>query len=216
MAITLSTGAGFDVAKTYGTSSNMTAISNAAEAVATLGDGHGCVAGDILEITSGWGRLNGRLARVKTVATNDVTLEGINTTNTTLFPAGSGTGTVRKITAWDEVTQVRDISVSGGEQQFADITTLTDVVAKQAPTIRSAVALSLTVMDDPGLAYYATVTGLSESAGVAGLRMRLPNGSKLYANGYWSIQKTPNIAKNDAVTAKIDVSYVAEPTRYAS
>lgn len=216
MAITISTGAGVDIAKTYGTSYNITAITNAAEAVATFQVGHGLVAGDIIEVTSGWGRLTGRLARVKTVSTNDVTLEGINTSSVTLFPAGSGAGSGRKITAWDEITQIRDMSVSGGDQQFADITSIGDVVAKQAPTIRSAVALSLTVMDDPALAYYSTVAAISETSALAGMRMRLPNGSKLFANGYWSLQKTPNVAKNDALTAKIDMSYVSEPTRYAS
>jgi len=216
MAITISTGTGVDVAKTYGTSYNITAITNAVEAVATHQVGHGLVVGDIIEITSGWGRLDKRLARVKTVATNDITLEGINTSSTTLFPAGGGTGSSRKITAWDEITQIKEMSVGGGEQQYADVTTITDVTAKQAPTIRSAVALNLTVMDDPALAWYPTVNALSESAGVAGVRMRFPNGSKLFGNGYWSLQKTPNVAKNEAITAKVDVSYISEATRYAT
>lgn len=216
MAITISTGTGVDIAKTYGTSVNMTAITNAAEAVATLAAGHGVVVGDILEITSGWGRLDKRLARVKTVATNDVTLEGINTSSTTLYPALSGAGTVRKITAWDEVTQIKEMSVSGGDQQYADITTITDVTAKQAPTIRNAVTLNLTVMDDPALAWYPTVNTVSETAAMAGLRMRFPNGSKLFGNGYWSLQKTPNVSMNEAITARVDVSYVSEPTRYTT
>lgn len=213
MAIIISTGTGVDIAKTYGTASAITAITNATEAVATLASGHGVVVGDILEITSGWARLNGRLARAKAVSTNDVTLENINTTSTTLFPAGQGTGSVRRITAWDEITQIRDMSMSGGEMQFVDITSLADVVAREAPTLRSAVKLSLTVMDDPTLAWYATVLSAMQTQAVTGLRMRLPSGAKVLGNGYWNLQTTPSVSKNEPVTAKLDVSYVSEATR---
>lgn len=216
MGITLSTGTIVAIAKTYGASVNMTAIGNAAEAVATLAAGHGCVVGDYLEISSGWGRLDKRVVRVKTVATNDVTLEGIATTNTTLYPAGTGAGTIRRITAWDNLSQLKDLSVSGGDQQFADITAIDDVVERKVPTIRSAVALSMTVMDDPSQAWYATVQAAADAASVAGLRMSFPNGTKLLANAYWSLQKTPNVAKNEALTAKVDASYAADPVRYAT
>lgn len=216
MAIIISTGTGIDIASTYGTVSNMTLITNAAEAVATLAVGHGVVVGDILEITSGWARLNSRLARAKAVSTNDVTLEGINTTSTTLFPAGQGTGSVRRITAWTEITQISDMSMSGGEMQFVDITSLADVVAREAPTLRSAVKLSLTVMDDPTLAWYAPVLAAMQSQAVTGLRMRLPSGARVLGNGYWNLQTTPNVAKNAPVTARLDVSYVSDASRASS
>lgn len=216
MAITISTGTVLAIAKTYAAAVNMTAITNAAEAVATLAAGHGVVAGDYLEVSSGWGRLDKRIVRAKTVATNDVTFEGIATTSTTLYPAGTGTGTVRRITAWDNLSQLKEMSVSGGDQQYADITAIDDVVSKQVPTIRSAVALSVTVMDDPALAWYATVQTAADTSAVAAMRMSFPNGSKLVANGYWSLQKTPNVAKNESLTAKLDISYAAEPTRYAT
>ena len=83
MAITISTGTVAAIASTYGSAVNMTAITNASEAVATLAAAHGVVVGDFLEVTSGWGRLDKRIVRAKTVATNDVTFEGINTTSTT-------------------------------------------------------------------------------------------------------------------------------------
>lgn len=216
MAFTLSTGTAVAVAKTYGASVNMTAITNAAEAVATLAAGHGVVVGDYLELTSGWGRLNGRIVRAKTVVTNDVTLEGINTTSTTLYPAGSGTGTIRRITVWDSINQIKELSLSGGDQQFADITTLDDVVAKQIPTIRNAQALSIQAFDDPTLAYYATVVNYAETSTQAAVRLAFPNGSKIVANGYWSVKKVPEVARNEALVTTLDMSIVSEPTRYTT
>lgn len=213
MAYTLTNGVGIDIASAYASSVNMTAISNASAAVATLAAGHGVVVGDILEISSGWARLNGRLARVAAVSTNDVTLENINTTSTTLFPAGQGAGTVRRITAWTEISQILEASFSGGEQQYADITSIADVVQKQMPTVRNAVSMSLTVGDDPTLAWYGVVRAAALTNAITGLRVRFPNGSRLLGNGYWSFLETPTMAKNEPLKVKIDFSAVAELTR---
>lgn len=216
MAITLSTGTGIDIARTYGPAVNMTAITNATNAVATLGAGHAVVVGDFLEVTSGWARLNLRIARVSAVVTNDVTLEAINTVSTARFPPGAGTGSIRRITQWDEIQQIREATAEGGDQQFVDITDITDVTAKQVPTIRNPVTLNLTVMDDPALPWYATALAAADAQALAALRMRFPNGSRLLANGYWSVQRTPMVAKNEVLTCNVNMSYAAEATRYAT
>lgn len=216
MAITLATGTQPAIASTYGASVAMSAITNAAEAVATLDGAHSVVVGDYLEVTSGWDRLNSRIVRAKAVATNDVTFEGINTVSTTTFPAGTGTGSIRRITAWTTITQVTaGISVSGGDQQFASVTTLTDTTEKQIPTVRSAVQVTLPVYDDPSLAWYSPVRTASETATATAVRMSFPNGSKLVANAYWSLQQVPTI-EDSTLRSKIDLSFTSDPTRYAT
>jgi hypothetical protein len=216
MSITLATGTVCAIASTYGASANMTAITNAAEAVATLAVGHGVTQGDYLEVTSGWDRLNARIVRAKTVSTNDVTFEGINTTSTTNYPAGSGTGTIRRITAWTNISQVQSgISVSGGDINFADITTIIDTVQKQIPTTRSPISVTLPLYDDPSLSWYATVQTASDSAVATGFRMSFPNSSKLVANAYWSLQTVPTI-EDSTLRSKIDVAFAAPPVRYAT
>ncbi|MBI3144734.1 MAG: phage tail protein [Pseudogulbenkiania sp.] len=216
MAITLSTGLTASVAKTYGTSVAMSAITNASEAVATLAAGHSVVVGDYLEVTSGWGRLDKRIVRVKTVVTNDVTFESINTSSTAKYPSGAGTGSIRRITAWTQLTLVRSLSATGGDQQFADTTAIDDVVARQIPTIRNAVTMTMDVYDDPTLGWYADVDTADASRTPFGLLMTFPNSSKLVANAYWSLQKVPTMAQNEALMTQISLSYAAEPVRYAS
>ena len=216
MAITRSTGTQVAIASTYGSSFNMTAITNAAEAVATLGAGHGTVVGDFLEITSGWDRLNGRIVRAKTVATNDVTFEGINTTNTSFYPAGTGTGSVRRITAWQAISQITsELSVSGGDPQFADITTLTDTIQKQIPTTRTPVQVTLPVFYDPALAWCAPVLAASDAATPVALRMVFSNNSRLVANGYWSLRQVPTV-QDSTLRGEISVSFFSDPTTYAT
>lgn len=216
MAITLSTGAALSIASTYGTTVAMTAITNQSQAVATLAAGHSVVVGDWLEVTSGWGLLDKRVVRVKAVTTNDVTLEGIDTTDTAKYPAGTGTGSIRRITAWTALSQVKNISAGGGDMQFAIVSAIDDVVAKQIPTIRNAVTMNIDVYDDPTLAWYAKVAAASDARAPYGLLMAFPNGSKLGANAYWSLQRVPSITANEALTSQISLSYASEPVRYAS
>lgn len=211
--MTISTGAGatVSIATTYGTAKNMTAITNAAEAVATLEASHGITVGDYFEVTSGWGKLNGRIVRAKTVATNDVTLEGIDTTSTADYPAGSGTGTVREVTAWTQISNVKQdsFSVSGGEQQFTDATPLESTVEQQFPTRRSPYTLTFAAMD--------TSAGLTaaRAAGTTKTALRVTMGTvNTVANGYWTAADVPNISGTEVTTYKVDFVASALPKTY--
>lgn len=214
MAITIATGTVVAIASTYGSSVNITAITNANPAVATLAAGHGTVVGDFLEITSGWERLNGRVVRVSAVATNDVTLESINTTSTTNFPTGGGTGTSRRITAWTNLSQISAIESSGGEQQFADVTAITDFLQKQVPTTRSPITTTFTVMSDPALGWYTTVNAADDARTPVGVRMVFPDGKRLAGNAYWSISRVPQVTSNEPLRDSITLTYSADPIRY--
>lgn len=108
------TGSTFFVASTIASKKTTTAVTNAAEAVVTCA-AHGYSNGDFVIIESGWGRLNRRAFRIKSVSTDAFTLEGADTSNTTYFPAGTGTGTVAKVTAWTQITTVMNPSSSGGD-----------------------------------------------------------------------------------------------------
>ncbi len=216
MSITISTGAIIAIAKTYGASVTMSALSNASQAVATLAGGHGVSVGDYLEVTSGWGLLDKRIVRVDAVSTNDITFEDIDTSNTTKYPSGSGIGSIRRITAWTNLSQIKNISTSGGDLQFADVTAIDDVVSKQIPTVRSAVSMTIDAYDDPTLTWYADVKTATDARIPYGMRMTTPNGAKTVANTYWSMSPVPTVATNDAVMTSISLSYAAEPVRYAT
>ena len=216
MSATLATGTQVAIASTYGTGFTVSAISNANPAVAALSASHGVIVGDFIELTSGWDLLNKRVVRISAVSTNDVTLEGINTSDTANYPVGSGTGTGREITAWTSVTQIQSVSTSGGDVNFADITTITDRTQKQVPTTRSPQQIDFTFFDDPTLSWYATVVAASDALAITALRIIFSNGTRLLANGYLSLQKTPNINVNAPLTAQLGFSSVADPVRYST
>lgn len=216
MAITLAVGTTVSIASTYATAATITAITNASEAVATLSASHGVLANDIIEVTSGWQRLTNRVVRAKTVSTNDVTLENINTTSTTYYPAGSGTGSVREITAWTQITQLtREINFSGGDQQYADITTLDDVIDQQIPTRRSPITVSLPIYFDGGLSWVTTVRTAMDTSTLTAVRFSFPNGAKLYGNAYWTYQEVPTI-EGDTLRGRVDLTFRGLTTYYTS
>ena len=204
------------IASTYGTTKVMSAITNAAEAVATLEASHGVIANDILELTSGWQRGTNRILRAKTVSTNDVTLEGFNTSSTSNYPSGSGTGSVREITAWTQVTQLtREINFTGGTQQFADITGMDDVIDQQIPTRRSPITVSLPVFFDGSQSYVSVVRTAAETSTLTAVRFSFPNGAKLYGNAYWTYQEVP-IISDDTLRGQIDFTFRGFTTFYTS
>ena len=99
------TGSTFFIASAFAASKTTTIVTNASEAVVTSA-GHGYSNGDIVEMTSGWGRLNRRDFRIKSVATDTFVLEGADTSSTTFYPAGTGVGSVRKISTFTQITSV--------------------------------------------------------------------------------------------------------------
>lgn len=214
MSVALPNGALFAIASTYGAVKSMTAISNAVGAVATLEASHGVIVSDVVEVTSGWTKLNGRLAKATAVATNDVTFGGIDTSNTTRYPAGSGIGSVREVTAWTQLSQVLDVQTSGGDQGFATYSFLEDDTEHQIPTVRSPITLNIDLGDDATLPWYAVLSAADEDRLVRALRLTLPSGAIIYYNGIVSLNRTPTLTKNNVMALKATFSLQSAPTRY--
>lgn len=108
------TGSTFFVGSTLAAAKTVSAVSNAAEAVVSS-TAHGYSNGDTVVMLSGWGRLNKRAFRVKSVTTDSFVLEGADTSNTNFFPAGQGTGTVQKVSAFTQITTVMNPQSQGGD-----------------------------------------------------------------------------------------------------
>lgn len=216
MSITKTTGTHFAIGSTYGTTITVSAISNAASAVATFSASHGVTVGDFVELTSGWDLANGRIFRVSAVATNDVTLEGFNSSDTTKYPAGTGTGTAREVTAWTTLSQITPgFGVSGGEQNFADTTTVANAIRTQMPTDRNPITVTLPIFFDPTLSWYAAVKAASEASTPYAFRMVFPNGSRLVAGAYWSLRGVPT-SEDSTLRDVIDLAFVGSPSIYST
>ncbi|MBD3812715.1 MAG: phage tail protein [Betaproteobacteria bacterium] len=220
MSVYLPNGSKFYIGSTYGADKTFDSISNASEAIASFAADPAIIAGDLFEVTSGWERLNKRVVRAKTVSGAGpylVTFEGIDTTDTNLFPAGNGAGTVREISAWTEITQVESPETSGGEQQFVNYQPVSDDLEKRLPSYRSAQGLKLTFFDDPALAWVAAVQSASDNnQTLYAVKIELKSGARIFASGYWTLQEMPSMQANTPMKSTIDIAYAGRVTRYAS
>lgn len=217
MSVINSAGSQIHYATAFGTTVTATAFTNASSAVITA-VGHGITVGDFVQIiTSPWQRLEGRVFRASVVATNDVTLEGCDTTNTTLFPAAGGIGTTyRRITTWTAMTQIaRDIEIGGGDLKKADITFLSDVIEKQQPTFRAPPTLGLPFFFDPSLSWLSGIRTLSDTQASGIFRLTAPSGAKILVNGFVSLNEIPQ-NRDGVFQARVDVDGIALPTTYAT
>lgn len=213
MAFKLPNGAILEIAATLSAAKSMTALSNASPAVATAA-AHGLAAGDIIVVNSGWTRLNDKVVRVADADSGTFDLEGIDSTNTTVYTPGAGLGSVREVSAWAQISQITDVATSGGDQQFTTFGFLEEDDDRQLPTTKSPISMTVTVADDPALAYVPVCEAADEDKEARPLRLTLPNGSVIYYNAYVSITSTPALSRNNIMTRVITLSLAARPTRY--
>ncbi len=216
MAVSLPNGAIISIASGYGASKTLSVLSNAANAVGTLEASHGIIVGDVFEVTSGWSRLTDKVVRASVVSTNDVTFEGIVTTSTSIYPSGTGIGSIREVTGFTQLAQILDSTSSGGEQQFLEYQFLESDAQKRIPTFKTAGGLSFTVADDPTLAGYILASTANDDRLARAVKVLLPSGAVIYYNAFISLNKTPSLTVNQLMAVEVTMSLLNEPVRYTS
>lgn len=213
MGYKLPNGGTFQHAATYAAALAFATISNATEAVATVVGGTIAV-GDIVLLTSGWSKLDSKVVRIKAATATAITLEGVDTSDTQIFPVGGGAGTMRKILTWVPVPQVTDVNFSGGEQNYLDVVFLENDQGKQMPTDKSAASMVLTIADDPAQAFNAVLLKADAGKQIEAARLNLPGNDTLFYGAYTSFSKQPAVSRNNLLTRTVNLALQSEPTRY--
>jgi hypothetical protein len=214
--ISLPNGALVAIAASYGTSKVMSAVSNANPAQATLATGHGIVANDVMVVTSGWSKLTDRVVVAGTPAGDVIPLTGVNSTSTSLYPAGGGSGFVMEVLTWTQLAQILGSASSGGEQQFLEYQLLESDTQQRIPTTKSASGLSFTVADDPALPGYQLASAANDDRLPRAVRITLPSGATIFYNAYISLNKTPTLTVNEIMAVEVTLSLLSDPMRYAA
>jgi hypothetical protein len=201
------------LATAYGSSIAVSAATNASETVLTTA-ANTFVVGDLLEYTSGWSRANNRIFRAKAASSTSVTLEGLDTTSTALFPAGGGIGSLRKVSTWTPIAQVLTTTSSGGDTQFTTYQFSDQDFETQIPSGTSAQSLSQEIADDPTLPHHAALKAAATTRANTGLRGTLGNGSILLYNGIVSFDETPTMTSKQVMAVKAAYALQGKPVRY--
>lgn len=212
MAAKLPDGSQLAIASAYAAAKSVTAITNAA-APSVSATGHGLLVGDFVEITSGWGEVNGRIFKVASSTTDAFTIAGIDTTDVTKFPVGSSAGSVRKISTWTQVMQVLMFETQGGEQQFVNFSFMEEDFERQLPSIMSAMSLRIGLADDPTLPGYIAMKAASDTRAMTGYKLALRDGGNILYNGITSVNETPTTSKGQVMIINATVALQGKAVR---
>ena len=208
------TGTTFFIATAYAAAKNTTVVTNAAEAVVTC-VGHGLSTNDAVEITSGWGRLNRSVFEVTTLTADTFKLTGIDTTNTTFFPPGSGIGSFRKLSTLTQITQATAASSSGGEPKTVNYKYIESDVEFSINDGFGATQYTLTLdADSIGSAGYDALKALTDVQTDTCLKMVARSGARLYMPCTVALNDVPSLNDGQINTVAATFNGNNRPRRY--
>jgi len=211
---TLPSGTLLAVATAFAAAKTVSGISNAAEAVVSC-TAHGYSVGDIVQLYSGWGRLNRRAVKVKSTTTDTFVAEAIDTTNTEFFPAGSGGGTVRKVTTFTQISKYLNPQSSGGEPKRVTVRFMDEDTDTSLNDGFTAVQESFDIdADQFGGAAYAALRTLSEVQTDTILKKTLKSGVNIYTPCKVSLNENPKMADGSIMTNAVSIDGNGRITRY--
>lgn len=210
------TGTIFSVATAFGADKTITAITNAAVAVVSC-VAHGFSNGDIIEITSGWGKLNKRAFRIATVSADSFQLEGQDTTNNGFYPSGSSAGSARKVTTWQQLEKIMNPQSNGGDPKTVNYKYIESDVEYSINDGFSATSYTLELDADAiGGAGYNALKSLTEVQTDTIMRMQLRSGSPIYLP--CKVALNENVKLTDGQINRVTAAFNGNnrATRYAA
>jgi hypothetical protein len=185
------TGTIIALATTFAAAKSVTVATNAASAVLTS-TAHGYANGDTVQITSGWGRLNNRVFEISGVTADTFTIS-LNTTDTNIFPAGSGVGTVKKISTWVQMTKIMNPQTSGGDPKTVQYKFLDSDVDYSINDGFNATSYTFELDDDDSTPGYAAAKSLTEVQTDTVMKMTMRSGSRIYIPGRVALNDVPRL-----------------------
>jgi len=213
MAYSLPEGSSQQFSNTLAAAKTITAITNANPAVATC-TGHGYTTGDEIMLSSGWEDANDSVYKIESVDANSFKILGLDSTNTSFFPAGSGGGSAQKLSAWTAIPQVLTISASGGDARFTDVNPLAKRNGIRIPTGFNATSVTLSLGFDATTPAYKTMVGISRSLSKVAFKQVLSGGSVQYGYGYMSVSEFPKLNNNQVNTVDAALTFLGRTMSY--
>lgn len=190
-AFQFSAFSGFAAAK------NVTIATNANPSVLTS-VAHAYVDNDELLFLSGWEDASDTIYRADQLSVDTLSLLGLDTTDTSLYPTGAGIGTLQKVGTWTTIPQVLTINTSGGDPKFTTISPLARRTAINVPTGFNPTTITLTLGYDPANAVFQTMRGLSRTLSKVGFKMLLAGAGTTYGFGYLAVSEVPTLNQGQA------------------
>lgn len=190
MAMSSPVGTSYYLSSTFASAKTITAVTNANPAVATS-TSHGYSTNDELLFTSGWELASNSVFKGTMADANSFSFQGLNTTNTNNFAAGSGTGTTQKISSWVEIPQVLSINPNGGRPRFIDVRTIKALQGIKLPDGFDAMSIDFEIAWDISQTNWSTLVSISRDSTLVAYKSVKGSGAATYAYGYFMMGEAP-------------------------
>lgn len=208
-------GSSQQFSSTFAAAKTISALSNANPAGATA-TAHGYSTGDEILLTSGWEDATDSVYKVTVIDANSFSIQGLDTSNTNYFPAGSGVGSAQKISSWTAIPQVLTISSSGGDARFTDVAPLAKRNAIKIPTGFNATSVTLSLAHDASNANYQTMVGISRTLSKVAFKQVISGGAVTYGYGYMNVGEFPKLNNNQVNTVDAALTVLGRSISYSS
>lgn len=183
---------------TLAAAKTVTGITNANPAVATS-TAHGFTDGDELLYEGGWGDINGMIFKADELSANTVGLVDLDTTDTQWFPAGSGVGTLKKISNWIEIPDLLTLGTDGGDVRYTDIPLLSRRQDVRRATGFNSSSMPFTMVWDPDNASYRQMLAISRTLRSAAMKIVVGGGAAIYGYGGLNVREAPTFNRNQVM-----------------
>jgi hypothetical protein len=195
-------------------SQSITGITKANPAVATY-TGTDPTNGDLVLITAqGMSQVDGRIFRVANVngGGNTFELEGCDSSAFDTFSSGS----FEILTFGTTLNVVANVSVSGGDFSFIDVTLIHDTIQKQIPGNASPTTFSLDCQWQPDDAGLIALKAASDAKAKKAVKITFANGYKYLVTGYVGATLSPTGSAQQVVTTPVVITAFGRPTTYST
>lgn len=213
MAYYFPEGSSQQFSSTFASAKTVSAVTNANPAVATS-TAHSYATNDEILFTSGWEDATDTVYKIEVVDANSFKILGLDTSNTSFYPSGSGTGTAQKISGWTAIPQVLTISSSGGDARFTEVNLLAKRNGVKIPTGFNATSVTLILAHDASNANYQTMIGISRTLSKVAFKQVISGGAVTYGYGYMSASEMPKLNNNQVNTVDAALAVLGRSISY--
>lgn len=164
--------------------------------------------------TAGMVELKNRVFRIANVSGggNTFELEDEDSTGYGTFTSG----TAVPVATFDSMTTVQDISASGGDPEFADVTTIHDKIRRRVPTVFSPSSYQFGCIFDPGDAAMQRLVALTKSRTPEAMIFIFSDGAVFAFYAYAASSGAPTGSAQEVVKTNVSLESQGLPNVYGS
>jgi tail tube protein len=208
-------GSKFYYSNTFAAVKDVTIASNANPALLTA-VGHGYSDADVALFRSGWEAADGNVYKLDQQSVDTVLALDLDSSDTDFYGAGTGVGTLSKITGWVEVPGILTLDASGGDVRYTDVPLLARRNDIRIPTGFTAVDIAGTMVWDPADATYIAMRGISRTLSPVAFKMVTSGGAVEYAYGNLMVSSTPRRTRGQVNQVALALAVFNQLTAYTS